>query len=571
MSRKRIVRVSLRRLRAALALTCAVAAVSLSTHSVTTHPVTSLPPVRVVGSSKPPPGAFGAKSLRSFYGLTDADAVRGTRSRIYIIDYFNQYFVSDLNTYRTQYGLGACTVETGCLQTLDVNGMSSTFPANGGKFSDHSTGVAEVASAICPRCGITAIRVRYVSVLKTSETYPEVLAIITAHELHAKHVNDSLGGDSIDAGDAPRRDVFLWSASSSGKNGAGVVYGVGAGNDGYQGDTGNAGFVDWPRSSPMVVAVGGVDSLLADEVNKRFRTAYPATQSSCAGAWETPKFQDGVSSAVCAGRATADLAGAAAKIAVFGHVNGAPGTEGWTSPGGTSLAAPAITALSALVGDPPPGASVNGYVYRNAQTAPTTLYDVTKGNNWSESGSGSNCDTKLCNAGPGWDGPTGWGVPVGTDVLRPPNDGVGAAKADVIRVNSIGGCLGVASNAVFVPPWPKVRTVSCTDANYYVKWQAVPVMLKPGGPIGFQYVLENKYGGFNGCLSAQPLKPVEDGDDVVVGPCTAQYGLWYPRKSGQLQQWTSKKYLYAPSTTTGPGNAQLWTAASTRFVVPPTP
>jgi hypothetical protein len=249
----------------------------------------------------------------------------------------------------------------------------------------------------------------------------------------------------------------------------------------------------------------------------------------------------------------------------------------WQKVSGTSYAAAAIAALSALVGDPEAGTRANGYVYGNAEkkTTPNTLFDVTNGNNWSTSGA-ADCKTKLCNAGPGWDGPTGWGVPVGPDVLRPPNNGLGDAKAALFRVSGkptpspTSGCLGVARDAKFAAPWPTVRTVSCTDASYNVKWQVAPLAVQGEGRDGEQYVLEDQNQNRIGCLSA-PLKPGQyDGVDVVLAPCTSPYDAWYPRDSGKIQLWTSKTYLYASSSTTDSSNVKLRATAANRFVVEPT-
>jgi subtilase family serine protease len=77
--------------------------------------------------------------------------------------------------------------------------------------------------------------------------------------------------------------------------------------------------------------------------------------------------------------------------------------------GGTSASSPIIAAVYADAGTPGDADSPASYPWK----ATTGLNDVTTGTNGS-------CDIKqLCNAGDGWDGPTGLGTPNGTDAFKP--------------------------------------------------------------------------------------------------------------------------------------------------------
>jgi hypothetical protein len=51
----------------------------------------------------------------------------------------------------------------------------------------------------------------------------------------------------------------------------------------------------------------------------------------------------------------------------------------------------------------------DAYFYENH----SAFYDVTSGNNDPR----KLCDDVMCNAGPGWDGPTGWGTPNGAALV----------------------------------------------------------------------------------------------------------------------------------------------------------
>ncbi|MHB8452712.1 MAG: hypothetical protein ACYDAQ_20000, partial [Mycobacteriales bacterium] len=84
------------------------------------------------------------------------------------------------------------------------------------------------------------------------------------------------------------------------------------------------------------------------------------------------------------------------------------GLKGWLVFGGTSVASPIIASVYALAGNASLATGAN-LPYAGAVSTGTspTINDVTTGSNGS-------CGTDLCNAGPGWDGPTGLGTPDGT-------------------------------------------------------------------------------------------------------------------------------------------------------------
>jgi len=83
---------------------------------------------------------------------------------------------------------------------------------------------------------------------------------------------------------------------------------------------------------------------------------------------------------------------------VYGPVSNSQ--SNWLVFGGTSVGAPLIAGVYGANGGKVKYGS-NPYRHTGA------LFDIT-------SGSGGGCGTYLCNAGPGYDGPTGWGTPNGT-------------------------------------------------------------------------------------------------------------------------------------------------------------
>ena len=90
-------------------------------------------------------------------------------------------------------------------------------------------------------------------------------------------------------------------------------------------------------------------------------------------------------------------------VAVYGPTSRT--TSGWMIFGGTSASAPFVGALFALRNGNINGASS---IYANK----SALHDVTSGNN------GTNCPVSYyCDAGVGYDGPTGLGTPNGLTVF----------------------------------------------------------------------------------------------------------------------------------------------------------
>jgi subtilase family serine protease len=76
------------------------------------------------------------------------------------------------------------------------------------------------------------------------------------------------------------------------------------------------------------------------------------------------------------------------------------GVSGWLVFGGTSVASPIVASVYAL--------AANGATPADVYAHASSLFDVTSGANGSCGGS------YLCNAGAGYDGPTGLGSPNGT-------------------------------------------------------------------------------------------------------------------------------------------------------------
>jgi subtilase family serine protease len=129
-------------------------------------------------------------------------------------------------------------------------------------------------------------------------------------------------------------------------------------------------------------------------------TAWDGAGSGCSTVVPRPSWQPGTT---CSDRSTADIAADAdpqTGIATFDTYGTTKDTsDGWMVAGGTSLAAPLVAGMLVRSGD---AAS-----YSDAEPLyadPSAFWDITGGAN-------GDCASALCDAGPGYDGPTGLGSP----------------------------------------------------------------------------------------------------------------------------------------------------------------
>ncbi len=126
------------------------------------------------------------------------------------------------------------------------------------------------------------------------------------------------------------------------------------------------------------------------------------TGSGCSAFEAKPKWQTAVKA--CTKRMVGDVSAVASTETPVSLYN-SYGAKGWLNYGGTSVSTPILAGVEAL------SSSAAG------ETAPESfwlggakLFDVTEGNNGACAGE----TTFYCTAGVGYDGPTGWGTPNGT-------------------------------------------------------------------------------------------------------------------------------------------------------------
>ena len=354
------------------------------------------------------PSGYGPSNLQSAYKLPSSSA--GSGQRVYIVDAFDDPTAeSDLATYRSQFGLPACTTANGCFQKLNQNGQTTPLPsANSGWAGEISLDL-DMVSAICPNCGITLIEAND----NGNNLYT---AVQRANTLGAKFVSLSWGGP--EDGSETSTDATYFKST-------GVVYTASTGDDGY-----SAGVI-YPSTSNRVVSVGGTSLNTASNSRGWTESAWSGAGSGCSSDETKPSWQSSISA--CSRRADADVSAVAdpnTGVAVYQTYGG----SGWAVYGGTSASAPIIASTYALAGAPAAGTGPASVPYAHTGN----LFDVTSGSN------GSCSPSTLCHGGAGWDGPTGLGTPNGVNAFG----GSGGGGGNTVTVTNPGNQTGTVGTAV---------------------------------------------------------------------------------------------------------------------------
>ncbi len=319
------------------------------------------------------------------YGYAPADLAQAygpfgpEHMTIAIVDaYAHPSAASDLSVYRSQFGLGAAN-----LTEVNQDG-GSTLPAANVGWGQEQMLDLEMASAICPQCSLLYVGANSASLNDLAA------AVTTAHRLGANVISNSYG--SNENGSVVKSGA--WDI-----RGAAVT--VSSGDAGYG--------PQFPATSAGVIAVGGT-SLTVDTATgqRQTETAWSGGGSGCSQYIAKPDWQ---LDSGCSMRTSVDVAAVAdpyTGVAVYDSY-GSTGGANWYVFGGTSVATPIVAALFAQ------GSSFGSreWVAQRLYARAAALFDVTQGSN-------GKCATKskpellyLCNAGGGYDGPTGNGTPNG--------------------------------------------------------------------------------------------------------------------------------------------------------------
>ncbi|HWB66155.1 MAG TPA: S53 family peptidase [Mycobacteriales bacterium] len=352
--------------------------------------------VKVKAAAATPTG-YGPSDLRSAYNLS---ASGGSGQTVAIVDAFDDPTAeADLATYRSQFGLPACTTANGCFRKVNQTGGSTPPSVDTGWAQEISLDL-DMVSAICPNCHILLVEANSASISNLAAAVNEAVA------LGATEVSNSYGGS----------ETSSETATNSAYNHAGVAITASAGDSGYG--------VSFPAASPNVTAVGGTSLSRASNSRGWSETVWGSsgflglfgasgTGSGCSSYEPKPTWQH---DAQCAKRTVADVSAVAdpnTGVAVYDSTPNS-GQSGWLEFGGTSVSSPIIASVYALAGN---AASVDGASFAYSHTS--SLNDVTSGSNGSCTGGllglfGNAAKAYLCTGEVGYDGPTGLGTPNGT-------------------------------------------------------------------------------------------------------------------------------------------------------------
>jgi hypothetical protein len=364
------------------------------------------------------PAGLSPSSLQGAYNLPSGSA--GAGMTVAVVEAWDLPDAeSTMATYRTQFGLPACTSASGCFLKVDQNGGTS-YPASGvGTGWDAETALdLDMVSAICPLCKIILVEASSASLTDLGA------AVDTAVALGANAVSNSYGT----MGESPAE-----TGSDVDYNHPGVIIAAATGDCGYNSHLWpcSASSIEYPAASPWVVAVGGTSLVTAANARGWTETAWSGAGSGCSLYEPKPYWQ---ADSGCAKRTHADISAVAnpnTGVAVYDPH--APG-GGWVIYGGTSASTPIVAAAYMLAGRPAP----DSYPFRRLYANGGSLYDVTSGSNGSCGGS------YLCTALAGYDGPTGLGTPAGTTALAPDviNVGAGTRNSCVLRGDGTLECWG---------------------------------------------------------------------------------------------------------------------------------
>jgi subtilase family serine protease len=332
------------------------------------------------------PSGFGPTDLQAAYGLTSAAASNGSGETIAIVDAYNDPNAeADLATYRSYYGLSACTTANGCFKKVSQTGSTTSLPSSDTGWAEEMSLDLDMASAVCPKCSILLVEAKSATMANLGTAVNEAVT------LGAKYVSNSYGGSESSSDTSYDTSYFKHT---------GVAITVSAGDSGYG--------AEYPAASQYVTSVGGTALTKAASTTRGWTesvwktSSTEGTGSGCSSYDTKPSWQTDTG---CSKRTISDVAAVADPATGVAVYDSYGITAGWYTFGGTSASAPVIAGVYALGGTPSSGSYPAKFPYAAAGTS--ALNDVTSGNN-------GTCTTSyLCTATTGYDGPTGWGTPEG--------------------------------------------------------------------------------------------------------------------------------------------------------------
>ncbi|HET9095461.1 MAG TPA: hypothetical protein VFN37_02270 [Candidatus Baltobacteraceae bacterium] len=310
----------------------------------------NIPPISdVTTPSNLLPGLHPA-DLQNAYALPAQNAGR----TVAIVDaYDDPSAESDLAVYRTAFGLPECSSSNGCLEKVNQQGSSASYPAASAAWDEEISLDLDMVSAACPNCKILLVEANSNS-LEDLGASVDTAASMGAAAISNSYYGAEWSGETND--DAHYHHPGTAITVSSGDSAAPY----------------------YPAVSPFVLAVGGTS--LSGGEGSWSESAWSLSGQGCSAYEPKPDWQGNNR---CEGkRSTTDVATVADPQTGVSMYDSTAG--GWLVGGGTSVGAPLIAAAYALSGNSP------GPAYSYAH--PSSFHDI---------------------APAGYDWPTGLGTPNG--------------------------------------------------------------------------------------------------------------------------------------------------------------
>jgi subtilase family serine protease len=531
------------------------------------------------------PTAFTPAYMQWAYDLSYLSATKGATDTVAIVDaYDDPNAYTDMESYRSTYGLPALqkcggTVTTSCFTEVNQAGTATPLPnqpnaANASWNLEESLDL-DAVSALCPLC-----KILYVEANNASNNNLKT-AVGTAAQMGANQISMSWGSDTA----ADPSQVSQWSSlfrsafplAAVGDNS--YPGPLGYSDTQYAGDSPNMDVVGYPAALSTVTAVGGTSLAQAPIGTSNARgfgestwaidtpcSFQPNTSSSCSGSESgcditqaTPLYEQNNNAIISACDATATSIGATpsggrAYSDVSADANPNTGLAVYDSlpfpyscgarnnlclAGGTSLATPltaAFEALTGTAGGSPAWAYTDDAAYLN---------DIV-------SGSDGACPSGaflICNAGSGWDGPTGNGSISGDVVSGAPGIG-GASETAGGSTTSPTATLsgGVFPNGLDTQYWweygtdttysnPATSTVDVGSGKLLTSAAGLLTGLTPCAKYHYRLDASNTMGttyGYDNTFIAGTSAPSNITAPTITGTAevgdvlTAQQGTWSP-------------------------------------------
>jgi len=320
--------------------------------------------VFVRDAAGPAISGYLAADLQAAYNLPST--TRGAGQVVAVVEAFdNPNVASDLAAYRAFMGLPPAG-----FTKYNQQGRQGNYPQGDVTFGIDIDLDLEMVSATCPNCTLLLVEASSNSWSDIGKSEDEAV------RLGAGVISNSYIGLGATRSDYDHKHVTIVASG---------------GDDGYH--TGD------PADFPSVVAVGGTHLTRGGGSRGWTESAWSDTGSGCS-TQRKPKWQH---DSGCTFRTTNDVSMVADPLTGVAMYD-TYGRGGWFEVGGTSASAPLAAGVFGLAENAAKQSGGKTFWLAEHQQY---LNDVTTGSN-------GNCSPAyLCTAGPGYDGPTGWGTPNG--------------------------------------------------------------------------------------------------------------------------------------------------------------